>query len=334
METVAEIKTRVTIADIAQRAGVSIPTVSKVINSKPGVSDGTRERVHALLREFDYEPRRTTPSMMLELVLGEMNSPWSSALVPAVEEAAYEEGYGVALSRIRPAPDGRWLDMLSARNGDGVIFAAVSVDAALSSRLASIGVPYVVIDPMESPRATTPTIGVTHWRGAYVATDHLIRLGHRELAMIAGPADVIFSRARVDGFRAAASEGGVAVPDARVAFTDFGYEAGRDAALGLLSQESRPTAIFAASDEQAFGAYEAARQLDLPIPERLSVVGFNDVPIAQWAAPPLTTVREPIAQMARLAVSAVVGGPASRSNPIAVELATELVVRGSTAPPR
>lgn len=326
-------KSRVTIAEIAERAGVSIPTVSKVLNAKPGVSDATRERVGLLLREFDYEPRRSTPSRMLELVLGEMDSPWAAALVPAVEDAAYAEGYGITVSRMRDQPGARWLEMLSARGADGVIFAAVPVERALAERLSAVGAPYVVIDPMESPRRSAPTIGVTHWRGAYVATAHLTGLGHRDIAMIAGPADVVFSRARVDGFRAAASEAGIGVPDDRIEFADFGYEAGRDAAIRLLSSTPRPTAIFAASDEHALGAYEAARRLGLQIPAQLSVVGFNDVAIAEWAAPPLTTVREPIAEMARIAVSAVLGLVAGRPPVPPVELATELVVRESTAPP-
>ena len=268
MSTVEPTRSRVTIADIAQRAGVSIPTVSKVINAKPGVSDATRERVGVLLRELDYEPRRSTPSRMLELVLAEMTSPWSAALVPAIEDAAYQEGYGVTVSRIREAPDERWLELLGSRSGDGVILAAVPVETALEQRLESLGTPYVVIDPMEATRQSVPTIGVTHWRGAYVATEHLIQLGHRELAMIAGPAEVIFSRARVDGFRAAAAEAGIVVPDDRVETVDFDYESGRDAAARLLLATPRPTAIFAASDEQAFGAYEAARQLDLRLTAR------------------------------------------------------------------
>ncbi|WP_369371223.1 LacI family DNA-binding transcriptional regulator [Promicromonospora sp. Populi] len=327
-------KSRVTIAEVAQRAGVSVPTVSKVINAKPGVSDATRDRVNALIRELDYEPRKSTPTHMLELVLAEMSSPWSAALVLAVEDAAYAEGFGLTVTRMREAPDDRWLEMLSARNADGVIFAAVPVDERISGRLAGLGSPYAVIDPTESPRTSAPTIGVTHWRGAYVATEHLIELGHRELGMIAGPELVLFSRARVDGFRAAAGAAGVVVPDDHIIFADLNFEAGRDAALALLSGQGRPTAIFAASDEQAFGAYEAARRLGLSIPEQLSVIGFNDVAVAQWAAPPLTTVREPIGQMARLAVAAVIGLLSGRPPAPAIELATELVVRESTAPPR
>jgi DNA-binding LacI/PurR family transcriptional regulator len=324
---------RVTIAEIAKSAGVSIPTVSKVINSKPGVSDATRLRVSALLREFDYEPRRSSPHLMLELVLGEFTSPWSSALVPAVEQAAFDEGYGISVSRIRRGTGDRWLEMLSSRSSDGVIFAAVHIEEVQRERLAGLGLPIVVIDPSEGPRARTATIGVTHWRGAYSATEHLIQLGHRELAMIAGPAGILFSQARVDGFRAAAATAGITIDPARVVNADFNYEEGRDAALGLLASADPPTAIFAASDEQAFGVYEAARQRGIPIPQELSVIGFNDVPIAQWAAPPLTTVREPLDEMARQAVATVLALGAGQPEGPAMELSTELIVRDSCAAP-
>ncbi|SDU85071.1 LacI family DNA-binding transcriptional regulator [Jiangella alkaliphila] len=332
-DTANDVGDRVTIADIARMARVSVPTVSKVINGKPGVSDRTRARITGLLREHEYEPRRSTSTKMIELVLGELTSPWSTALVTAVEEAAFDQGMGLTLSRLRPEAEDRWLEMLANRSVDGLVFAVVQVTARQRAHLEELRLPYVVIDPGEAPAGTrVPTIGVTHWRGAHQATRHLLELGHRELAMIAGPADVMFSQARVDGFRAAAVGAGVELPPARVRHTEFGYDAGRDAALELLAASPRPTAIFAASDEQALGVYEAARLRGVRIPEDLSVIGFNDAPIAEWAAPPLTTVREPIRDMARLAVAAIRSLAAGEPEVPTVELATELVIRQSTAP--
>ncbi len=335
VDSASDVAGRVTIADIARMALVSVPTVSKVINGKPGVSDQTRARIAGLLREHEYEPRRSTASKMIELVLGELTSPWATALVTAVEEAAFDQGMGLTLSRLRPEAEDRWLEMLAGRPVDGLIFAVVRVSERQRAHLDELRLPYVVIDPGEAPDGTrVPTIGVTHWRGAHQATRHLLELGHRELAMISGPADVLFSQARADGFRAAAMGAGVDLPPARVQHTEFSYEAGRDAALELLAASPRPTAIFAASDEQALGVYEAARLRGIRIPEDLSVIGFNDAPIAEWAAPPLTTVREPIGDMARLAVSAIRSLAAGERDVPTVELATELVVRQSTAPPQ
>ncbi|WP_382303555.1 LacI family DNA-binding transcriptional regulator [Herbiconiux sp. UC225_62] len=324
---------RVTIADIAELAGVSVPTVSKVLNGKPGVSDNTRLRVSAMLREHEYEPRRSTASHVIELVLGELTSPWSTALVVAVEEAAFERGLAVVLSRIRPGDD-TWLEGIASRSGDGVVFAVVRPEGEQKRRFEETGLPAVVIDPGDaSDSGSMATVGVTHWRGAYTATEHLLRLGHRRLAMIAGPNDVLFSRARADGFRAAALASGVDMTADRLIFAEFGYDAGLEAGLQLLRAPERPTAIFAASDEQALGVYEAARQCDVRIPADLSVVGFNDVPIAQWAAPPLTTVREPILDMARHALDVLLTIAAGRPPGPVVEIATELVVRQSTAAP-
>ncbi|MCU1530212.1 MAG: Transcriptional regulator, LacI family, partial [Frondihabitans sp.] len=183
------------------------------------------------------------------------------------------------------------------------------------------------------PAGDTITVGVTHWRGARAATDHLVQLGHQRIAMISGPRDLLFSQARVDGFRAALGSAGLTVADDYVVATEYGFGAGRDAAIELLDVVPRPTAIFAASDEQALGVYEAARLAGLRIPNDLSVVGFNDVPIAEWASPPLTTVREPIRDAARESVRllrAQMGGGGEAS---AVELVTDFIVRESTAPP-
>ncbi len=317
---------RVTFADIAREAGVSVPTVSKVLNGKPGVSPSTRRRVSELLQAHDYSPRRSNPRGVVELVLGEFTSPWSAALVSAMELAASESGSGLCVSR---AGSPGWLDSVLERRSDGVVFAVVEVTSEQRQRLRDSRRPFVLIDPGTAPIAGVPTIGVTNWQGAFVETEHLVSLGHRRLAMIAGPSDMLFSVARADGFRAAVVAAGMPAPE--VVHTEFGYEAGRDAAVRLLAGRNRPSAIFAASDEQAMGVYEAARRAKLRIPEDLSVVGFNDVDFARWAAPPLTTVREPIHDIARQAISSL-QALASDDRVPAVELLTQLVIRESTAP--
>jgi LacI family transcriptional regulator len=323
---------RVTIADIAVAAGVSVPTVSKVLNDRPGVSASTRARITALLEEHEYTPRRSTTTGMIALVLGELTSPWSVALVGALEEAAHVSGLGMILTRMRSSVDESWIDLITARAVDGVVFGVVEMSATQKKRMEELGVPYVVIDPRVMQSTDTPTVGITHWRGAWAATEHLIGLGHRRIAMVSGPLDLVFSRARVDGYRAALSSAGISVPDDYLVETEFGYEGGRAGAERVLALPTPPSAIFAASDEQALGVYEAARLNGMRIPEDLSVVGFNDVPIAQWASPPLTTVHEPIDDTARESVrilrQLIDGVPTAA----AVELATEVVVRQSTAP--
>ncbi len=322
---------RVTIANIAVEAGVSVPTVSKVLNDRPGVSAATRARISALLEKHEYAPRRSSTGM-IALVLGELTSPWSVALVGALEEAAHASGLGMILTRMRSSTDESWIDLIASRAVDGVVFGVVEMSLTQKVRMGELAVPYVVIDPRVMQSTEIPTVGITHWRGAWSATEHLIGLGHRRIAMVSGPLDLVFSRARVDGYRAALSSAGIAVPDDYVVETEFGYDGGRAGAERLLSLPTPPSAIFAASDEQALGVYEAARINGLRIPEDLSVVGFNDVPIAQWASPPLTTVREPIDDTARESVRILRQLIDGVRTTAAVELATEIVVRQSTAP--
>lgn len=326
---------RTTIADVARAAGVSVPTVSKVLNGRPGVSPATRERVTELLRNRGYAPRRADQRLngVIELVLSELDSPWSASLVRAMEAAAYEEGRAVVLSRIRPGEGDEWLDHVALRRADGIVFGVVETTEEQRERLLELALPFVIVDPAGNQRVDAPTVGLTHWRGAYAATEHLVRLGHRRIASIGGPLGLLCSRARADGFRAAAVAAGIEVAPKLVVHTEFGYEQGRDAATGLLSLPAPPTAIFAASDEQAFGVYEAARRLGLRVPADVSVVGFNDAPIASWASPPLTTVREPIDDMARQALHLLARLHAGQAAGPGVELATELVVRESTAAP-
>jgi len=325
---------RPTVAQVAREAGVSAPTASKVLNARPGVAPATRERVLEILRRHGYTARRSTPrSGVIQLLLREMESPWSASLVRSMEAAAHAEGLQLMLSRIRDDDGTAWLDDVAENRPDGLVFAVLEVTEDQRAQLADLGIPFVVIDPEGNQPLDVPAVGLTHWRGAYEATRYLAELGHRRIATIGGPLRALCSRARTDGFRAAAAAAGLTVPAEHVVHVEFSHADGLAAATRLLAGAQRPTAIFASSDEQALGVYEAARLAGLRIPEDLSVVGFNDVPIAAWLAPPLTTVREPIDDMARQALTLLRGLATGNRSPAAIEMATELVVRESTAPP-
>jgi LacI family transcriptional regulator len=165
------------------------------------------------------------------------------------------------------------------------------------------------------------------------ATEHLLRLGHRRIGAITGPAEYLCSRARVDGYRSALDRAGLPFDPDLVRHGDFQHEGGFGHGSDLLSRADPPTAIFAGSDQQALGVYEAARLRGLRIPEDLSVVGFDDLPAARWVSPPLTTVRQPLADMGRVAAEMLgdlIEGVPLRSQRI--ELSTELIVRESSAP--
>jgi DNA-binding LacI/PurR family transcriptional regulator len=199
--------------------------------------------------------------------------------------------------------------------------------------LKSRGVPLVVVDPTGEPLHDTPSIGATNWSGGLAATRHLLALGHRRIGVVSGPENVLCSRARLDGYRAAMDEAGVPIDPALIRYGNFHVQEGTTEGRALLALADPPTAIFAGNDLQALGVYQAAREARLHIPEDLSVIGFDDLPVASWVGPPLTTVRQPLVQMAMAAARLVLRlANGEQPSQTRIELATELIVRESTAP--
>lgn len=326
-----------TAAGIARMAGVSVPTVSRVLNGRPGVASSTRRRVEAVIQEHGYRPPgRTSPLPVVELVFHALESPWALEIIRGVEEVCREHGLAVVLTEMEGdlTPGQAWTERVLARRPTGVIAVFSELTVAQQSRLATRGIPLVVLDPTGEPLHETPSVGATNWSGGLAATRHLLDLGHRRIAMIGGPTEWPCCRARLDGHRAAMDAAGVP-PDPELVRTSTLYvEGGLRDARELLRLADPPTAIFTANDLQAVGVYRAAREAGVRIPEDLSVVGFDDLSFAAWAGPPMTTVRQPLMQMGATAAGLVValaGGeqPANTR----VELATTLVVRESTAPP-
>jgi len=330
---------RVTITAIAREAGVSVPTVSRVVNGRSDVSPQTRERVEELLRRHGYRRRAargTDRANLVDLVFNDLDSPWAVEIIRGVEDVAHGAGVGTVVSAIhqRPASARQWLLNLRARATDGVILVTSDLAPPLHAELRRLDIPTVVVDPAGVPTFDVPTIGATNWAGGLTATEHLLALGHRRIGFIAGPRRLLCSRARLDGFRAGLEAAEVVLPDELVRPGDFYHESGFEGGSALLDLPDPPTAIFAASDQMAFGVYEAVRRRSLRVPDDVSVVGFDDLPEARWASPPLTTVRQPLAEMGLLAARTVLRlarGDAIESP--RVELSTELVVRDSTAPP-
>jgi DNA-binding LacI/PurR family transcriptional regulator len=320
---------RVTIAHIANAAGVSVPTVSKVVNGRSDVAPDTRERVERMLREHGY--KRPTPQAhahLLDVVFNELESPWAMEIIKGVEEVARENELGVVLSAQEgPGALGRsWVDAVASRRSAGLILVVSELTQAQIARLNARGIPFVVVDPAGEPAPGVPSVGATNWNGGLSATRHLLELGHTRIGMIGGPPTMLCSRARVDGYRAALETAGQHVDPDLIRWGTFHVEAGYEHGQALLELDEPPTAIFAGSDLQAFGVYEAARVLGVEIPTQLSVIGFDDLPMARWVGPPLTTIRQPLTEMAATAARFVLG----QTEDPRVELATTLVVRQST----
>src|SRR6516164_8054158 len=331
---------RTTLAAIAAEAGVSLPTVSKVVNGRPDVAAATRARVEQLLDQHQYARtglRRLRRSGLIDLVFNGLDSPWAVEILRGVEEwgAAHETAVAVSSVRHGDARPASWTSALASHHTDGVMLVTTTLTDASLVQLRSAGIPLIVIDPANTPPPDIPSVGATNWAGGLAATEHLLGLGRRRISAITGPIDYLCSLARVDGYRSALERAGAQFDPALVRYGDFHHEGGFARAVELLDLPEPPTAIFAGSDQQAFGVYEAARQHGLRIPEDLSVVGFDELPVARWASPPLTTVRQPLAEMGSAAaqmLGELIEGVPLRSN--RVELSTELIVRESTAPLR
>ncbi|MFJ8441327.1 LacI family DNA-binding transcriptional regulator [Kitasatospora griseola] len=287
-----------TLSEIARAAGVSAPTVSKVLHGRADVAPATRAKVEEILRRTGYRRRRTTapPSRLLDLVSHQLDSAWAVEVIRGVENVARDEGLSIVLSESagRLTPSQTWVDGVLARRPAEVVLVLSDLDAAQRDQLTGRDIPFVVLDPAGDPADGVPAVGTGNWQGGLAATRHLLDLGHRRIAVISGPSGMMCSRARVDGYRTALETARLPVDPELIHEGDFHHEAGYAAARALLTRDDRPTAIFAGNDLQALGVYEAARELGLRVPQDLSVVGFDDLPPARWVGPPLTTVRQPL----------------------------------------
>jgi LacI family transcriptional regulator, xylobiose transport system transcriptional regulator len=326
-----------TLQAIAAAANVSTATASRVLNDRPGISLATRERVMRAAREHGYRRRGSEQdfAQQIEMVFGSLEGGWTIELIRGATRAASEQGLAVLVSdsgdrhSVRPG----WGTSVSKRRPAGVILVASDLDAADAHELRSRGIPLVVVDPAADPPADAPSVGSTNWAGGFAATQHLIDLGHERIGVIAGPDDLMATRARVAGFRSAMTAAHLPIDEDLIVDEDLGEESSATGGVKLLRRPDRPTAVFATSDVKAFGVYEAARSLGLGVPADLSVVGYDDLQFARFAGPALTTVHQPLAEMAqeatRLLLAIRRGEDRSADR---IELTTSLIVRQSTAP--
>jgi LacI family xylobiose transport system transcriptional regulator len=329
---------RVTLAGIADESGVSLSTISKVLNGRPDVSAATRTRIEAMLDEAGYLRRgsaKSSPTRLIELVFHELEAAWSMEIIRGVEDIAAEHGLSVVLTqsgdRHSPAPD--WVEGVLRRRPVGVVLVFSDLPAEYRAKLRSRVIPFVIIDPAGDPSPDVPSVGSANWSGGLVATRHLIELGHTRIAAITGPTDMMCSHARIDGFRSAMTAAGLEIRPDWIRFGDFHTSGGLEHGRELLTGPDRPTAIFAGSDLQALGVMEAVRGLGMRVPDDLSLVGYDDIPLARWVSPRLTTIRQPLKRMAEEATKLVLQmAEAPLDNVPRMDLATSLIVRESTGP--
>jgi LacI family transcriptional regulator, xylobiose transport system transcriptional regulator len=328
---------RVTLAQVAETAGVSVSTVSKVLNGRQDVSPPTRLRVERLLEVHGYRrsSRSAPEAPLIEIVFHELDAIWAMELILGVEKVAKEHGASVVLteSGTRHSPGAEWIEGVLRRRPLGVILVFSALPQEYKQQLRSRSIPFVIIDPAGDPETDVPSVGSANWSGGLAATRHLIERGHRRIGIITGPEDMMCSLARLDGFRSAMTTAGLEIDPTLIAYGDFHVEGGFARAMDLLDRAEPPTAIFAGSDLQAIGVLEAASAHGLRTPHDLSVVGYDDVAVAKWSRPALTTVHQPLRKMATAAAEMLLRLRVGETAATRMELATSLVIRRSTAPP-
>lgn len=335
---------RATLASVAASAGVSVATVSKVLNGRSDVAPSTRARVQTLLDEHAYVvPRlRRAPESAreVELVVDHLFSAYTGEVLQGVLDAAVEHDVTLSISSRQsdaarqPETPSAWAQRLAATGRCAVLAITGELTRGQVTALERVRLPVVLVDPLDPQKAGVPSVGATNFTGGLAAGQHLLALGHRRIGYVGGALRAACNAARVGGLRAALeAEGLTLAGDLVTAGRVFDYDTGLEGGLHLLALPERPTAVFAGSDEVALGVVEAARRHGLRVPQDLSVIGFDDTHLATMGSPPLTTIRQPLTEMGALALRTLlrlVDGGAVESPHVA--LATRLVVRGSTAP--
>ena len=329
-----------TIGDVAAQAGVSIATVSKVINGRYGVAPATLERVQAVIDELGYESSLVARSLrsrrtnVLGIVVADIE-PFSAELLKGAGAAIRERGYelivysGSGHGKDHSGWERRYISRLGGTLTDGIILVTPTVLDV------DDGTPVVAVDPHTGP-SNLPSVHSDNLAGAITATRHLLELGHRRIGFLAGRPDLESARQREQGYCRALSDAGLPVDTNLIRVGDYELEMSQEPARQLLTLDDRPTAVFAANDLSAMQTMHVARTLGLAIPHDVSVVGFDNIPESALIEPPLTTIDQSIQEMGRRAVElliAVIEGETGLTQQIT--LPTRLVVRQSTGvPPR
>ena len=299
-----------TIRDVAARAGVSHQTVSRVINDSPRVREATRERVLTAIRDLSFVPSPMARGLIsnqtrsIGIVTDDISDHFFARVAAGAEVEARRRGYYLMIGSVEPDDDeAGYLRLMLERRVEVLILARPSVPLAPADLAAALGagVPLVAVGFGDVPGF--PVVDVDNRQGGYDATRHLLEHGHRQIATLAGPAAWPSAAARLEGYRRALREAGAAELVERAA--DWGLESGRTAAARLLERDAPFTALFAHSDLIALGAIRQLRDAGLRVPDDVSVVGYDDLPVAEYVEPALTTVHQPMREVGALAVGFV-----------------------------
>lgn len=330
-----------TMKQVAEKAGVSTTTVSHVINNTRVVSEDARERVLSVIQELRYIPSAVARSLKndrthtIGMMIPNNSNPYFAELIQGIEDASFELGYNIILcnSYDDPKKQAAYIRVLMEKRIDGLILVSSGSDEDLNMLLANEVIPKVLVD-REVTGVAADLIEADHVQGAYEATRYLISLGHKRIACVAGPDTLLPSGGRVAGYQRALKEAGITVCDDFIVHSDFTSEGGFNAFQKLLTLDSKPTAIFASNDLMAIGGICAANQAGVKIPQDLSVIGYDDIALASFSTPPLTTIAQPKYQIGQLTAKTLVERISNPDSQVRRTMLTpELVIRQSTSRP-
>ena len=328
------------IKDVALHAGVSVTTVSHVVNGTRFVSETARQRVEEAVRELGYVPSAVARSLKhnttrtFGMIIPNNSNPYFAEIIRGVEDRCFAAGYNVILCNSNDDPERQagYLRVLAEKRIDGLVLVVTGSDAIARATLGGINMPLVVLD-REVSGVSGDLVEVNHVLGSQMATRYLLELGHPRVACISGPPGLSPSSQRRAGWKDALEKAGVERTESDLARGDFTARGGYLAMQALLKRRPRPTAVFACNDLMAFGALTAAREAGIDVPQQLSIVGFDDIDLAAFSAPPLTTVAQPKQQIGTVAADLLLDRVSSaRTDNRQMILDPELRIRASTAP--
>lgn len=326
-----------TIRDVAEKAGVSIATVSRVLNKRVSVSPATRIKVEKAIEELNYQPNylgrnlRRAETKIILVILQNISNPFYSKVVEGIEDLGHKHGYNIMICNTDSESDRErsYLDLLVNRLVDGVILMEPEID---SEELAQIGNSFPVVQCCEYKEgADVPHISIDNVAAGYTAVNHLIKLGHTRIGMISGYNRLLSAMQRETGYKRALREADIAFEPALIKYGSYGFTGGLRAAKEFLQLDNPPTALFAISDITAIGAIRAIKEEGLNIPEDIAVVGFDNTSIASMYDPQLTTISQPRYDLGKISMEFLL--EQINDNDISAQeiyLEHELIIREST----
>lgn len=296
---------KITIKEIARRAGVSTATVSRVINGQIGYNDQTKQKVMEIIEETGYQGNasalkelvKSKVDNLVALLVPDLETNFYAKIIKGFEDVARKEGYSVLICNTGQEGENALADIevLKKRKVSGIALIGISPDEELYRVVEHSRIPYILISTM-SYKYQIPYIKVDSFQAAYAAVSYLIRQGHKEIAMITGTSKSGISNREL-GYRTALQDAGITIQENRICRGDFSFESGKSEAMKLFDIDHTVTAVFAASDDMALGVISAAYEKGISVPDRLSVIGYDDTKVAKMSVPPLTTVAQPLYDM-------------------------------------